>query len=1411
MSLHANNGMGTRSETGAERKNPIRKIVAAVGTVMLAIIGLVAMPSAAMAAPNDAIVVEHVVIGGGSGTDGQLVVGDTIEISGQWNASEADPQEGDTFMIGLPSQLDIPANVPFELKGPRQDGTEAVWATCMASADTDEVVCTLTAEVTENPEFVLGEFAFQVDAVEATTEEELNFNLNGEDTLVVLPGGGGIDDGIELPDGWDKSGKMNDNNWSMKWTINLPGARMQGEDVINIADQLGAGHVVCDPSNLKVESVRGGTVVDVTSIAALTPGADAQNFTIALTAPDGGFDPNVTYRITYDTCTPDGQIDPEDTVYENEATIDVWGESSGIIGVHPNKWQEGLTKTGSVQGGNERNGKISWTVTVPGDQLVGKDGFNFSETLGAGHELCTAANSDADTISGIRITERYGPSNQLQRDVTGLLTPTIQSQSAQAFQIQYDITDPAALQFQASDFRYVITYTTCVTDTDLPEAGTAYTNEANVDGVVAGTEAKVPGRTDQKTGSINGKNVTIDGIDYLPQTTMNWNITIAGEQVADVAGDLVITDTITGAHQVCTAGDPTGGLASQLGLKIEARDQIKNGGLATVDLTDSVTVAQDGDDLTFTIAQPTLPQPDGTDAAGFSREYQYVVTYTTCTTSGGMDAPGTEYGNTAEVNSNTYGRTVTQSNSGSGSGQGVPRGSVSISKEMADTAGGALVPDGTMFSVHVQEIDPNGVMQVEYDLQVPLNGAEISGPNSRGVGWTAVLTEPSFPAVPGVIFGDPVFEEGAGIAVSPDGKSAKATLTPGSNIGVTVTNSAVLGSLSIVKALEGGAADEVDADQTYQVTAKIDTSALGAGFPAQADRTFDLTVGEPMILDDLPIGAVVTFTEAVPADDDQFTWGTPVFSPESVTITADNATMPASITLTNSVERTVGTFSLVKSVTGDQADNPAVPDNVTVTATWDEEGTPGTKTLTVPTDGTPVPFGANLRIGTEITLTETPLDDGSSIAWGAPTWSGTGVTLDGLSAVVTVGRDAAATVTLENHAATSVAGISLLKGIAGEAAEEVDPSTEFPMTATWTDADGNPQSKDFTINAVSPTLLGDDFPAGTVVTITEGERPGFDTVIWGSITIAGDDVTDNGDGSAEIIVSDQHTESTLVSVLNEATWAPGTFNLSKDVTGVLLDNSDVPDDVTVTASWFEGDESFEQDITVPTDGTVVPFEQNLPHGTEVTLAESPLENSAAFTWDAPIWDAAGIVLNDDGTATITIGAATDIDVALTNNATASLGSLSVLKTLSGDADVVPSDAVFPVTATWTDLVGEEQQVEFELTAGTPVVIEDLPLGTEVTLTEDAATGLPANAKWLGGTWSSDLADVAIVGDGSEVVVTVTGDPGTAAEIWLDNEFEKIPDLATTGGGAVSAGLIALVVVLIGGGALLMIRRRRQHV
>lgn len=1373
----------------------LRRIVAALGVGLLATIGLIAAPSAAVAAVNDRIVVGDITL---SPAGAQLTIGDKVTVAGSWSAVDAEPKEGDTFTIGLPPEFTFPAAVPFQLRGP----DNVVWGNCLTDPGSGIASCELTDAVVEKPELVQGTWEFEVQAVKETTATEVAFDLNGDKVTVPLPGGGGIDDGIELPGTMTKVGAMNANNWSMNWTVELPGANMAGQQSVRLTDTFGPGHVLCDPVGLKVHTVRGDSRVDVTNIATVTGAPGDPGFDLVLTAPEGGFNPEVTYRVTYQTCTPDGQIDRAGTKYTNSAQVEGWGDAGLGVGTVTNSgWHGDLAKSGSVLGGSDRNGKIAWTVVIPGDDLVKQKSFTFSDVLGDGHKLCT------DTISDLKIVEQYGPNPGsaagLKQDITGKLTRTeVKAATDQSFDLQFTIND-ADFDFKASDWRYVVTYTTCVTSTDLPAGDTSYANTVTVDGKAAGAEAKVPARAQGKSGSINGAFVTIDGVRHMPQTTMTWNVTIPG-QIVDGVGELNLTDTLTQSHAICEAGAPSGGLAARLNLKVEAVDQIGGGGLAAVDLTPNTTVSLNAQQMGLKVAAPT--------GKTFSREYQYKLSYVTCTTSGGMDAPGTVYGNELEGHGIRFTSSTTQSNKGSGTGTGVTRGSVSVSKSLADTPGADLVPAGTAFTVRAQEVDPTGAAQAEYDLSVPLNGDPVSGFNARGKGWTIRLSEPTLPAVSGIAWGTPVFKKTAGVTPSEDGTTAVAALTPGINIAVSLENRALLGSATVTKNLTGpdAALALVDPDRNYRVTAKIDTSRLGNNVPAEADRVFDLKAGETKTLENLPIGAVVTVSEARPADDDTLTWSAPQISPNPITIEAGHATTPAAVTVTNRVDRTVGTFSIAKNVTGAQAGNPAVPGSVSVTATWTQDGKDERKVLTVPTDGTPVALGERLLIGTKVTLTETALVDGSSIAWASPVWSGTGVTVDGDSAVVTITRTADARVVLENHAATSVAGISLIKGVAGAAADEVPTDAEFPITATWTDADGEKQSKRLMINAAEPTPLGVALPAGTVVTITEGERPELDTVIWGSITISGDRVTDSGDGSAEIVVSDLQDDVTLVTVVNEATWAPGTFTISKKVSGILLDNPDVPDAVTVTASWLEAGEPRSAEIVVPTDGTPVAFGQHLPHETLVTLAELPLADASAFTWSTPVFSGDDLVAHEDGTASLTIGAAQDAGIVVTNEAVATLGSLTVTKELTGSGASLVEDTAFPVTATWTDLLGESRTAQVEVTAGEPSVIEGLPLGTAVTLSEGAAE-VPGNARWHGATWSTDDGNVALDGAGDDsITLVVTGASDTRAAVTVTNEFEKLPDLALTGGTVITASVVVLAALLVGAGIVMLVLHRRRR-
>ncbi|MHA3683306.1 DUF5979 domain-containing protein [Leucobacter sp. HY1908] len=709
-------------------------------------------------------------------------------------------------------------------------------------------------------------------------------------------------------------------------------------------------------------------------------------------------------------------------------------------------------------------------------------------------------------------------------------------------------------------------------------------------------------------------------------------------------------------------------------------------------------------------------------------------------------------------------------------------------------------------------------------LNVPTDGTPLAFGEQLPRGTEVTLTEQNLTDANGIAWSAPVWS-GTGVAVRDNG-AAVVTVGETDAAGVSLVNNAgaSVASVMIEKQLEGGAADLVTLDG-YQVTAKIDTTALGEDAAAQPDRVVTVKPGEATELGNLPVGATVSFSEAKPVDTDLLTWAAPVISPESIVVTEDHFVTAPTITVTNSVERTVGTFDIVKSVTGAEAGNPAVPDAVQVTATWDG----GEKVLTVPTDGTPVAFGEQLLIGTAVTLTEAPLANGSGIAWAAPAWSGTGVALtESGDATVTIGRDADARVALENHAATSTAGISLIKQIAGAAAAEVDAATEFTVRASWDLGEGE-QHTDLVINAAEPTVLDEQLPAGTVVTLTELERPAVAGVEWGAIAFAGERVTGTADDAAEFVVSSEDGTVDLITVTNEANWAPGTFSLAKKVVGVPLDDADVPESVSVMATWFDGEAEQSKNIELPTDGTRMPFGEMLPYNTTVVLTEAPLAASERFSWATPTWSEEQVTTAAGGVAELTIGAALDTEVTVTNAATATTGNLSITKTLVGEGALeVAKDAKFPVTATWTDLEGKQQERELTLTANEAAVIDGVAFGTDVTIVEGKLPDTGAT-KWQSAEWTSLGESATVTADGITAVVRVTGEAGSTVALSLANEYSKapvgqLPNEEGTGDGenspeqdgglsvtgAAGFGLLAaLGAVLAAAGVWLLLRRRRN--
>ncbi|GAA3029687.1 DUF5979 domain-containing protein [Microbacterium dextranolyticum] len=719
---------------------------------------------------------------------------------------------------------------------------------------------------------------------------------------------------------------------------------------------------------------------------------------------------------------------------------------------------------------------------------------------------------------------------------------------------------------------------------------------------------------------------------------------------------------------------------------------------------------------------------------------------------------------------------------------------------------------------NADNVDLSGIPSYELDYTYPAGAAFAAGKGSL-----------TLPATGEVVTSTPV-PVGAQITLSEDAPApiagatwADAQISPktftaaaGDPVAVTVTNTITktLGGVQIVKKVEGPAAGQVPADKTYSVTASFQ---VPAGSPAVADRTLSLVAGTPQSIDGLPVGTTVTFSEVKPADDDTFTWADPMFAPSNTATVGSEAT---SVTLTNSVSRTLGTFDLAKKVTGDQAQNPKVPAGFSVVASWkDASGAAQTKTLTLPANGTAVPFGENVQVGTAVTLSEAKPADGSGITWAQPVWSGTGIApqSDG-SAIVTVAKGPGTHLVIENTANTTVAGLSIQKKVSGDAQGEVPAGTTFPVTASWKAADGTAVTKKLNLDpTASATLIDGKLPAGTVVTLTEGAAPSFPTVVWGnpSFTAEGASITPTDDPkTVTVTVPDSNGASVLVSLTNVANWAPGTFTLSKTVSGIAPSVAGFPKSIDVTASWLdEKGEPQTAGLSLPTDGTVVGFGRTLPKGTKVTLSEVTPDATAAFHWNAPQWaEADGLVANADGTATVTIGAAQTAAVALANSVTGQFGSVTITKVISGaGADNVAADTQFPVKATWTDLLGATQERNVSVSAAQPVTIDGVPLGTQVTLTEGAVS-VPAPAHWAGATWSSTASNVTLSADGTSATIVVTAKDATsaAAALTLDNSFTAdAPPLPSTGGDLTSLVFLLVGGVLIALAGLVLVRRTRR--
>jgi len=640
--------------------------------------------------------------------------------------------------------------------------------------------------------------------------------------------------------------------------------------------------------------------------------------------------------------------------------------------------------------------------------------------------------------------------------------------------------------------------------------------------------------------------------------------------------------------------------------------------------------------------------------------------------------------------------------------QEAPRGGFSMTKDVVGAAA-AQVPSGTGFTVRyayeLEGVPTSGTLTVLAD------GTLADGPQNLRAGTVVTFEEIDLPAIDGVVWGAPVF--------SP----ATLTVAAGVDATVTLTNTALdapAGGFSLVKDVAGTAADQVPGSTPFTVRYAYD---LG-GVPTTGTLTL---TADGTVVDgpqNLPVGTVVSFVEADLPTLDGVVWGSPLFSPQTVTV-ADGEDVLVTVTNTaNAVVVPVGGFSMAKALTGEAADRVPAGTEFTATYEYTLDGATLGGRLALRADGTVVDGPQNLPTGTVVTFSEAEPAPVVGVGWGTPVFS---------PASVTIGDGTNPTVTLTNTADLAVGGFSVAKVVTGEAGDLVPDGTGFTVEYSY-ELDGQTQVGTLTglTDGTSVTFPG-NLVEGTVVSLREVDLPDLDGVVWGTPVFSPAVLTVGAGQVAEVVLT------------NSADRAPaGGFSMAKAVVGEAAHQVPADTELTVTYSYDLGGAPTTGRLTVRADGAVVDGPQNLPAGTVVSFAETDLPSIDGVVWGAPVFSPATVTIADRQTTAVTLTNTADAEPA---------GGFSLTKVVEGSgASVVPAGTEFTAAYEYA-LDGQAVTGSLTVRADGSAVDgpQNLPVGTVVTFTE---TDLPAVPGVVWGTPVFSPATITVA-DGQDVEVTLT--------------------------------------------------------
>lgn len=328
-----------------------------IGIAAVALAAL-SVPTAASAAPLDAIDSVTIVSPNPADPTAPLTVGDNFTLNAEWSVSD-DAQPGDTFNLTFPSPISVAWAQNFDLRDP--DGL--VVGSCKATGQT--IDCTLGDYVLTH-DAVHGSLSVNATASESTDSEKLTFQTSGNTTITApVPGGGIIDQGpSEGPDKIRKFGGMTSDGSAARWAIEVPVSHLKalGNGVV-LTDTYDE-RLTLDPSTVSIayvapdgwnDWIADGTAESIPRSSGewtFTDSPATHSFDITFPTPrDGGW-----YLISYSTPIP-----------EDAATGDVFGNEVSAAGTKLTESTVTYTRAGgNGSGSRERSLALKKIVVGPG-------------------------------------------------------------------------------------------------------------------------------------------------------------------------------------------------------------------------------------------------------------------------------------------------------------------------------------------------------------------------------------------------------------------------------------------------------------------------------------------------------------------------------------------------------------------------------------------------------------------------------------------------------------------------------------------------------------------------------------------------------------------------------------------------------------------------------------------------------------------------------------------------------------------------------------------------------------------------------------------------------------------------------------------------------------------------------------